>query len=431
MTIAVIGTGFVGAVTAAVYAKLGENVIGLDIDEAKVESLKQGKVPFYEPDLEELLVSGQSSGRLSFTSNYETAIKNAEVIVVAVGTPSDAEGKVNLDYVYATAEAMAPHLMPEAIVVIKSTVPPGTLDMVAKKIKAKTKIEFHMASVPEFLREGSAVSDTLNPDRIVIGVDSQTVFKKLEKLHQPLGAPILKVNPVSAQMAKYSANAYLASRITFANQIADLCEYTGADIEEVLTAIGYDKRIGSHYWYPGFGYGGSCFPKDVKELSHYSRSVGLDQNLLVHLDRLNEERIPKLMQKYSNIVGGWQGKKVAVLGLSFKPNTNDMREAPSTRVIPELLNSGASVSAYDPKALSEAKKIFKSDPRISFNPDVASTLIDADVIIALIEWPEITSYDFRTAKLQDKNQWFIDARNQFDPSVISKQGFKYIGMGRK
>lgn len=431
MTITIVGTGFVGAVTAAVYAHLGQTVIGLDIDENKVASLREGKVPFFEPGLEELLRQEQEAGRLTFRSDYEGAIKDSDVVVIAVGTPSSAEGRVNLDYVYASAEGMAPFLKPDAIVVIKSTVPPGTLDTVAEAIEAKTSSKFYMASVPEFLREGSAVGDTLHPDRVVIGAEAEHVFAVLEELHKPLDAPILRVNPVSAQMAKYSANAYLATRITFANQIADLCEKTGADIEEVILAIGHDKRIGNHYWYPGFGYGGSCFPKDVKELAYYSKQVGLRENLLVHLDRLNEERIPQLMSAYKDLIGGWQDKKVAVLGLSFKPNTNDMREAPSTKIVPYLLEEGARVSGYDPKALEEAKRIFGDDGRLSLVTTVEEAIKDADVVVALIEWPEIVGFNYALARVDTKKQWLIDARNQLEPQVIKSLGFEYLGVGRK
>jgi UDPglucose 6-dehydrogenase len=434
MTIAIIGTGFVGVVSAAVYASLGEIVIGLDIDESKIESLKQGKVPFFEPDLEELLKKEQASGNLTFTTQYLQAISNADLVIIAVGTPSAADGQVNLDYVYSAAESMAPFLKEGAIVAIKSTVPPGTLDEVSQRITAKLEdkaLNFSMVSMPEFLREGKAVADTLQPDRVVIGTTDDQVFAVLEDLHKPLGAPIIRVNPISAQMAKYSANAYLATRITFINQISDLCHHTGADIEEVIKAIGYDKRIGDHYWYPGFGYGGSCFPKDVKELAHYSRQVGLDQNLLNQLDRLNEERIPKLMSQFaSKINGGWTGKKVAVLGLSFKPNTNDMRDAPSIKVIPLLLENGATVSAYDPKSLPEARLVFKDTSKIEFCEDINTACQDADVIIALIEWQEITGFDFSTVRRQNSNQWFIDARNQFEPSIISSFGYQYMGIGR-
>lgn len=433
MTIAIIGTGFVGVVTASVYAHLGNKVIGLDIDENKISSLKQGKVPFYEPGLEELLIEEQEAGRLDFTTDYEMAISNAEVIIIAVGTPSNQEGMVNLDYVYSASENLASYIKPGVIVAVKSTVPPGTLNELKSKISTKTDVDFFIASLPEFLREGSAVKDTLNPDRVVIGATDEHVFDKLEQLHLALGAPVLKISPESAQMSKYASNAYLASRITFINQIADLCEQTGADIEEVIDGIGFDKRIGSHYWYPGFGYGGSCFPKDVKELAHMSKNFGLNDNLLVQLNRLNEERIPKLMSDYGEIIGGWQGKKVAVLGLSFKPNTNDMREAPSTKVIPSLIEHGAKISGYDPIAVEDAKKLFASSlgDNLSITESLDDALTDADVIIALIEWPDIVNYDYSLAKIDGKKQWFIDARNQQNPTDIKKIGFEYLGVGRK
>ena len=424
LTVAIIGTGFVGAVSAAVYASFGNMVIGLDIDEQKVAALRQGKVPFFEPGLEELLQQEQTAGRLTFTTSYQEVISTADVIMIAVGTPSSAEGKVNLDYVYAASEALAPHLKQDAVVVVKSTVPPGTLDEVRTRIDAHAEVAYTLASVPEFLREGTAVEDTL------IGAESDAAFAILEQLHAPLKAPVVRVNPISAQMAKYTANAYLATRITFINQIADLCEHTGADIEEVIESIGHDKRIGHQYWYPGFGYGGSCFPKDVKELAHYSRTVGLGDNLLNQLDRLNEERIPTLLEAYSDWIGGFEGKKVAVLGLSFKPNTNDMREAPSTHLIPALLDAGATVAGYDPKAMEEAAAVIPAHDYLTFVPDLSEACENADVIIALIEWPEIIEFDYASVRTQ-RAQWFIDARNQFDPKTITSAGFKYRGVGRK
>lgn len=431
MTIAIIGTGFVGVVTGVVYASLGNQVIGLDIDEAKVESLRQGEVPFFEPGLEEMLQKEQQEGRLRFTTDYEEAVSNSEIIVVAVGTPSTQDGRVNLEYVYSACETAAKHLMEGAILVIKSTVPPGTLDKVQEIISSKTNVNFELASVPEFLREGVAVEDTLNPDRIVIGAESDYVYEKLAELHRPLNAPIVRVSPVSAQMAKYAANAYLATRITFINQIADLCESAGASIEDVIEAIGFDKRIGDHYWYPGFGYGGSCFPKDVKELAHYSRSIGLDQNLLNQLDRLNEERIPRLLSKFSDWLGGFEGKTVAVLGLSFKPNTNDMREAPSTKIIPLLLEKGAIVRGFDPKALKEAGQVLRSHQNLSLVDSIELACSNADVIFSLIEWKEIVNFDFSKVRDEQKQQWFIDARNQHDPEKIKQIGFAYHGVGRK
>lgn len=431
MNLCVIGTGFVGVVTAAVYASFKNQVVGLDIDPQKIAKLRQGQVPFFEPGLEELLLSQQKAGTLSFTTDYQQAVTQAEVIMIAVGTPSGADGQADLKYVFAAAESLARYLPQGAIVVVKSTVPPGTLEKVRQIIrKTASHQNFYLASVPEFLREGSAVDDTLHPDRVVIGAETDTVFRKLSELHQPLKTKIITMSPESAQMTKYAANAYLATRITFINQIADLCEQNGADINDVVRGIGDDKRIGSHYWFPGLGYGGSCFPKDVKELAAYSRSVGLSGNLLNQLDQLNEERIPRLMHRFEQAVGGWEGKRVAVLGLTFKKHTDDMREAPSLKVIPILLEKGAQVVAYDPKGIPVAPHFLAEDPHLEYQANLTLAVADADVIIALIEWPEIISYDLRVARQPAKTQWVIDTRNQFDRQELEAVGFHYLGVGR-
>jgi UDPglucose 6-dehydrogenase len=430
MNVCIIGTGFVGVVSSAVFASFGNTVIGLDIDENKVAKLKEGVVPFYEPGLTELLLEQQKSGHLEFTTDYAHAISNSDVIMIAVGTPSAADGQADLKFVFAAAESLAPYLKENAIIVVKSTVPPGTLRKVEEKITPLTKVKFHTASVPEFLKEGSAVNDTLHPDRIVLGATEPEVFDRLSELHQPLNAPIVKISPESAQMAKYAANSYLATRITFINQIADLCEKNGADIQQIIEAISYDKRIGSHYWYPGFGYGGSCFPKDVKELAAYSRAVGEGDNLLNKTNEINEGRINKLMGEFSAKVGGWENKKVAVLGLAFKPNTDDMREAPSVKVIPYLLGKQATVVGYDPKALPVVQYFIKEDSKASYTDNLQQAIQDADVIIALIEWPEIVQFDFVQARQASKPQWIIDARNQLDRSKLEAAGFGYLSIGR-
>lgn len=426
MHITVIGTGFVGVVSAAVYASFGHEVMGLDIDPNKVASLKEGKVPFYEPGLESLLLEQQEKGNLTFTTDYQLAISNADIIVIAVGTPSAADGQADLKYVFASSESLAPHLKANAIVVIKSTVPPGTLEKTAEHIKAHTSQTFHMASLPEFLREGTAVQDTLNPNRIIIGATDEFVFQTLEELHRPLDAPVVKVTPASAQMAKYAANAYLATRITYINQIADLCEKNGADVQEVIEGLGLDQRIGQHYWYPGFGYGGSCFPKDVSELAAYSRAIGEENNLFNKIHELNHDRIQRLMKHFGDEVGGWQGKQVAVLGLSFKPNTDDMREAPSLAIIPYLTSQGAEVKAFDPKAIWREKP-----DHVHQVATVEDATQNADVIMAVIEWPEIVSFNYGASKIAGKNQFFIDGRNQFEPEVVKQWGYQYLGIGRR
>lgn len=429
MKITIVGTGFVGVVSAAVYASFGHTVFGLDVDEKKVEMLKQAQVPFFEPGLSELLQEQQSKGTLFFTTNYQESISQCEIIVIAVGTPSSSQGKVDLKYVYNAIESMAPYLQENTIVVLKSTVPPGTADTVIASIKAKSSVNFHVASMPEFLKEGSAVTDTLHPDRVVIGTDDTSVFAKLSELHQPMQAPIVQTSIASAQMAKYAANAYLATRITFINEIADLCETNGADIQEVITAIGYDKRIGSHYWYPGVGYGGSCFPKDVKELVAYSQSVNYMDSLLARVNSINDTRVYRILEKLEKSMAGFQQKKIAVLGLAFKPNTDDMREAPSTKVVPYLLEKGAIIKGYDPKALETAKQVLPQHENLTYTSSIEEAIHDADLIIALIEWQEIISYPFAN-QVATLPIHFFDARNQFNKNALQNAGYIYKGVGR-
>lgn len=431
MVITVIGTGFVGVVSSAVFASFGNTVYGLDVVEDKIEKLKQGIIPFYEPGLEELVKAGVEKGTLKFTTSYQEAISQADVIMIAVGTPSAQDGQADLKYVFAATESLAPYLKDNAIVAIKSTVPPGTNAKVAEKIKAKTKVQFSMASLPEFLKEGSAVQDTLHPDRVMIGATEPQVIETLSELHKPLQTEIVVMKPESAQMCKYSANAYLATRITFINQIANLCEVNGANILEVIEGIGFDRRIGKHYWYPGFGYGGSCFPKDVKELAAYAKAIKQDGNLMVKINELNEDRIPHLMQKYKDIVGEWKDKKVSILGLSFKPNTDDMRESPATKVIPLLLEAGAIVTAYDPMAIHVAQSWYP-DWKIAYAESVEKAITDADIVMVLTEWPELISLEASHITQAMRNRGvFIDARNQYvlQRDVLKKGGVTYVGVG--
>ena len=418
MNIACIGTGFVGVVTSAVLAKLGNKVIGLDIDEQKIASLTDGKVPFFEPGLEELLVETQKSGNLTFTTDYQIAIKDADIIMVMVGTPSAPDGQADLKYVIAASSAMAPHLKEGAIIVLKSTVPPGTNQKIREVVKASTKVTFDVASVPEFLKEGTAVEDTLHPDRVIIGSTNPATIATLSKLHEPLTKNILTMKPESAQMAKYASNVYLAMRITFANQMADLCEQNGADVLEVIKGIGADKRIGDHYWYPGLGYGGSCFPKDVKEIAAYAKHIGESESIFIAVDERNESRIPHLMEKYDKLVGGFSGKTVAVLGLSFKPNTNDTRVAPAATVIPWLTKQGAKVVTADPVV-----------PADFVDPYEAAS--GAHVLMLLIEWDQFKNLDLiKMASSMQSPKYFFDTRNQYEPSAVTAVGMQYQGVGR-
>lgn len=428
MRICIIGTGFVGVVSAAVYASLGNQVIGLDIDQDKIDKLKNGEIPFYEPDLKELLLEQQQAKKLSFTTSYQEAIGESEVIIIAVGTPSAPDETADLRFVMKSAESLAPHLQKNAIVSIKSTVPPGTLEKVVNKIKEQTRVKFYGASLPEFLREGSAVHDTLHPDRIVIGAEDEFVFNTLDQLHQAFNAPIIHCGVASAQMAKYTANTYLATRITFINEIANLCQKNGADIEEVINIIGLDQRIGQHYWYPGLGYGGSCFPKDVKELAAYSRTVGEEGNLMNKINEINKQRIFDLLINFEEKVESFANKKIAVLGLSFKPNTDDMREAPSTKVIPYLLSKGAQIKSYDPMANYEhfTQEKYQNHQQVS---SIEEAIKDADAIFLLVEWPEVIKFPYEEFK-NKKEQTIFDCRNQLDPAKIKKAGYQYQGIGK-
>lgn len=429
MKITCIGTGFVGVVTTAVLAKLGNEVIGLDIDEAKIAKLKEGIVPFFEPGLSELLIETQKSGNLTFTTDYAKAVPDSDVVMIMVGTPSAPDGSADLRFVESVATSIAPHLKENAVVVIKSTVPPGTNSHIRELIRSITTKSFHMASVPEFLKEGTAVEDTLHPDRVVIGVEDEFSKEILTKLHEPLTKNILVMNPESAQMTKYAANNYLATRITFINQIADLCEYNGADIEEVIKGIGADHRIGPGYWYPGLGYGGSCFPKDVKEIAAYAKKVGENSSLFITINDLNEARINRKLEQFKKEIGTFSGKTVVVLGLSFKKNTNDTRVAPSLTVIPWLISEGATVRATDPQAVDEAK-VLLSD-KVIYTKDAYEAATGADIAILLVEWDDYTNLDLsKLIKLMKANPVFIDTRNQYNPKTVTDAGFNYIGVGR-
>jgi UDPglucose 6-dehydrogenase len=427
MNVTVIGAGFVGVVTSAVYAELGHVVVGLDVDADKVAALNEGKPYFYEPGLEELLARGIKAKRLAFTTRYEGCIPQSEVVVIAVGTPSAKNGTADLSAVISSAKTLAPLLQQNTVVALKSTVPPGTHTQVAEVIRKHTSDAFFVASLPEFLREGSAVKDTLEPSRVVIGASEKRAISVLTRLHQGLEAEVVVVSPESAQMAKYTANAYLAQRITFINQIANLCERNGAFISEVIEVIGKDPRIGSHYWYPGLGYGGSCFPKDVKELAAYAKSIGEGQGLLPKIDELNEERLPKKMAAFEKSVGGFEGKRVAVLGLAFKPNTNDVRFAPSIPVVRYLTKKKALVTGYDPQVGADDLVHF---PGMAIADDPYRAASEADVVLLLVEWDELIKLDLnKMSDICSKMAYFIDTRNQYGRRTVEKAGMRYIGIG--
>ncbi len=420
--ISIIGTGFVGLVSSAVFAHLGHNVLGIDIDEKKIQSIKKGKVPFFEPKLEDLLKQGLKNKNLDFTTDF-SKIKDSDIIIISVGTPKGKDGHVDLSFVFSAFESILPFAKKDAIVAIKSTVPPDTISKIKQKFNKQIQEKnLHLVYLPEFLKEGSAVDDTLFPDRIVIGSNDKYAIDILKDLHKPLSKNILVVKPESSQLIKYTANSYLALRITYINEIADICEKVGADIQEVIKGIGYDKRIGHHYWYPGLGYGGSCFPKDVKELALLSKDIGLKNNIIQKIDEINSKRIDKIIKKIERIIGSFENKTIAILGLSFKPNTNDTREAPAVHIIPKLLDKKAKIKAYDPMAHIDIK-----DNNYTQKQSIEKTIENADIIFILIEWPEIINYNF---PYTNKKVIFFDSRNQFNKQDIEKKGYKYIGIGR-
>lgn len=422
--------GFVGLVTAGVFSKFGNTVWAINRDEKKSQELKKGKLPFFEPGLEELVLQSVGAKRLHFTTDYSESVPQADIVMIAVGTPSAADGTADLSAVMAAAKSLAPHIKENAIIIVKSTVPPGTNEKVREVIRQYTKKKFYVASAPEFLREGTAVEDTLHPDRILIGATEPFVIKKLLELHRPLNGEAVIMKPESAQLTKYAANAYLATRIVFINQIADLAEKTGADVQEIIRGIGLDRRIGLHYWWPGLQYGGSCFPKDVKELSAYARRVGEGDGLFEKIDNLNEARLPRMLKKFEDAVGGWKGKTLALLGLSFKPNTDDTREAPSLKIVPMISAAGAIIQAFDPQAMASAKR-FLGDKITLYANDPYQAAKNADAVMILVEWDEFRSLDLsRLKKNMRADPVFIDTRNLYDQDRVREYGFKYVGIGR-
>lgn len=418
MKICVLGTGYVGLVTAAVFSQLGNEVIGLDIDEAKVKSLQQGKIPIYEPGLDQLVSKNLHSGRLSFTTAYPQALKNVEVVFICVGTPPKPDGSYDSRFVYAAAEAIARHLEGEAVIVIKSTVPPSTSAKVKEIIAKTAKIKFSVASVPEFLREGQAVNDALRPARVVIGTDLKSAEETLVKLHQKFKCPILTMSPESAQLVKYASNAMLATRISFVNSMAILADKVGADITDVAKGLGLDPRIGSSFLNAGLGYGGSCFPKDTWALIAFAKSLGYDFKFLKEVDEVNQKQADYFIAKIKEGLGTIRGKTLTVLGLAFKPNTDDLREARSTLIIAKLKQAGAHVKSYDP--------VVKGT-----DSDAYGAMVNSDGLVLVTEWQEFLDLNWQKVKRLMKQPNVFDGRNWFDPEKLKKLGFNYWGIGRK
>lgn len=437
MTITFLGHGYVGLVTAAVFADLGNKVWVIGHTPEKVENLKKGILPIYEPGLEELVVRNVKAGRLLFTLDYQPAIPESDVVFIAVGTPPKPTGEADLSVVFQVAEEIGKNLDGYTVVITKSTVPVGTnykVRDIIEKVKPK-KAEFDIASCPEFLREGQAIGDTQHPDRVVIGSDTQRAEDMLVELHKPIiegngGSTVVLTNVPTAEMIKYASNAFLATKISFANAIAMLSEKVGADGPSVLGAIGLDKRIGSYFLNAGAGYGGSCFPKDVKALIAIADENGYDFKLLKDVEAINKEAIHAVTEKVKKLLNGdVKGKTIGVLGLSFKPDTDDMRDAPSRTVIPELLKAGAVVKAYDPIAMDNAKK-FPEFKELHFVDNAYETAKDADVLVVMTEWNEFKQLDVEKIKSLMKAPVMVDGRNVYEPDDMKDIGFTYLGVGR-
>jgi len=431
MTITFIGHGYVGLVSAAVFADLGNTVWVIGHTPQKVENLKKGIIPIYEPGLEELVKRNIKAKRLLFTMDYEPAVPSSDAVFIAVGTPPKENGEADLTVVFDVAEKVSKHLSGYTVVVTKSTVPVGTNRRVHEIVTAgkATKATFDVASVPEFLREGQAIADTRHPDRVVIGTDSNQAQEVLLKLHASIESQQVLTTIETAEMLKYAANAFLATKISFANAIASLSEIVGADGPKVLEGIGLDSRIGKSFLNAGAGYGGSCFPKDVKALIAIANQHKYDFTLLKEVEAINKYMMVSMVEKAKKLLDDVKGKRVAVLGLSFKPDTDDMRDAPSLVIINKLATMGAKITAYDPIAMENAKKLL-SGKGVAFASDLWSCVQGADLLILVTEWDEFREIDLEKLKKSMKTPLVVDGRNVYDPVKMRKLGFVYVGVGR-
>lgn len=436
MKIAVIGTGYVGLVTGTCFAEVGIEVVCIDVDQKKIDNLKKGIMPIYEPGLEEMVLRNMEKERIKFSTNLAESIKGCEVAFIAVGTPPGEDGSADLKYVLAVAREIGQNIDEFCVVVTKSTVPVGTAEKVKTAVqeeltKRNSDLHFAVASNPEFLKEGAAIDDFLKPDRIVIGVESKQAEDMMRKLYKPFllnGHPIIFMDVPSAEMTKYAANSMLATKISFMNDIANLCEIMGADVNMVRKGIGSDGRIGNKFIYPGIGYGGSCFPKDVKALIKTAKDNGYTMQILESVEAVNDAQKSVLFNKImKHFDGNIKGKTFAMWGLSFKPKTDDMREAPSLVIIEKLLAAGANVKAYDPIAMKEAKHILGE--QIEYTKNENNALIDADALLIVTEWPDFRSPDFQEVKKLMRGNAIFDGRNIYDIAEMQELGFDYYCIG--
>lgn len=439
MRITVIGTGYVGLVTGTCFSEMGNKVFCVDIDQGKVEDLQKGIIPIYEPGLEELVIKNQDNGDLHFTTDLKKGLDNSDICFIAVGTPMGEDGSANLDYVRSAAREIGQILSHNLIVVNKSTVSVGTAEKVKKTIdqeleKRGVTYQVHVASNPEFLREGSAVSDFIRPERVVIGSDNEGVIETLKELYTPFTInheQFIIMDVRSAEMTKYASNAMLATRISFMNEMANICELVGADINNVREGMGSDTRIGYSFLYPGCGYGGSCLPKDVKALIKTASEYGYESRILKEVELVNEKQklvlVNKIIKRFGKDLSPYT---FAVWGLAFKPGTDDMRESAAVIIIKELTKLGAKIKAYDPQATTNAQRYyFKNNPHIEFSPNKYDALNDADALLLVTEWKEFRSPDFEEIKERMKNEIILDGRNQYNPQILIDLGFEYYQIG--
>ena len=441
MRVCIFGTGYVGLVSGTCLAEVGHDVVCVDVDAAKVAGLQDGIIPIYEPGLTPMVQANHAAGRLRFTTDAAVGVAHGDVIFIAVGTPPDEDGSADLQYVLAVARTIGRHLRKPAVVVDKSTVPVGTADKVRATIAAELgtrgeAIPFDVVSNPEFLKEGAAVEDCMRPDRIVIGADNPAAVATLKRLYAPFNRNhdrIVAMDVRSAELTKYAANAMLATKISFMNEIANIAERVGADIEHVRKGIGSDPRIGWHFIYPGAGYGGSCFPKDVHALARIADQHGVQPRLLAAVEAVNEAQkghLFDLMARHYGGVDALHGKTVALWGLAFKPNTDDMREASSRRLLQQLWDAGARVRAYDPEAIEEARRIFGERDDLALCISAGEALEGADALVVVTEWKQFRSPDFALLKKAVRDQVVFDGRNLYEPAEVESAGMAYYGIGR-
>ncbi|HIE00674.1 MAG TPA: UDP-glucose/GDP-mannose dehydrogenase family protein [Thiotrichaceae bacterium] len=439
MRISIFGSGYVGLVTGTCLADVGNHVLCVDVDEQKIARLQQGQLPIHEPGLESLLKTNQAAGRLQFTTDVALAVEHGEIQCIAVGTPPDEEGSADLQYVLQVADTIGQYMTDYKVIMDKSTVPVGTADKVRKTVEAALSArgveqDFDVVSNPEFLKEGAAIDDFMKPDRIIVGTDKPRTAEVMRELYAPFNRNrdrLIIMDIRSAELTKYAANAMLATKISFMNEIAKIAEQVGADIEQVRLGMGSDPRIGFHFIYPGVGYGGSCFPKDVQALTRTAQQIGVDAQILPAVESVNRQQQQVLFQKIQkHFQGDLQHRRFAVWGLAFKPNTDDMREAPSRRLMDALWAEGALVQAYDPEALSEARRIYgeRADLQLCDTPE--ATLENADALVIVTEWKVFRSPDFKLIKTCLKQPVIFDGRNLYEPQRMRQRGFTYYAIGR-